>query len=324
MNHSTSENDRLLSLLADQATLGLEAPEQRELAALLDASQDASDLEPMELAAAAADLAFLGQVGGASSLEPMPAALMASISAEAQRFTTGVAPPADATRSAAPTLQLARGADDVPLAPRLAESVAFRAGSVGVGGSGGGGWGGAGTGAWMGWLAAAACLAVAGSVWMSRPAAGPSGPGLTVGSGASTGRSGSIIIESVLARADTLQIDWKPLPDATCQEKCAGRVIWNNELQQGWMVFKGLAANDPAQFQYQLWIFDKNQKHPIDGGVFDIAQARLNAAGEVEVPIRAAIKVSDPQAFAVTVEKPGGVVVSDQTRIAVLAPVSKG
>lgn len=316
MSHSTSENDRFLALLADQATLGLGASEQRELDALLGLSSEGSELEEMELAAAAADVAILARSGGLGTLDPMPAALAASIATEARRFMSGASPAAESTGSAAPALSLARASEDVPLAPRVTAPTSSRAAAGG--GSGG---------AWMGWLAAAACLAVAGSVWMSRPGTIPSGSGPLAGPGASTGtggEGGSIIIDSVVARDDTLQIAWKPLPDATCKEQCAGRVIWNNELQQGWMVFKGLAVNDPQQFQYQLWIFDKNQKHPVDGGVFDIAQARTNSAGEVEVPIKAAIKVADPQAFAVTVEKPGGVVVSDQTRIAVLAPVSKG
>ncbi|MFM9957923.1 MAG: anti-sigma factor domain-containing protein [Phycisphaerales bacterium] len=303
MNRPTSENDRFLTLLADQATMGVDAREAAELAALLDGSPEGTD-DAMELAAAAADVAMLMGSGGMSGLEPMPASLVASISTEARRFTSG----ANAEATAAPALALARTTYDAPLAPRMSAPVQGRAAS----GTG------AGVGAWMGWLAAAACLAVAASVWLARPGSTPTGTPI-----ARTGEK-SIIIDSVVARVDTLKIDWKPLPDATCKEQCAGRVIWNNELQQGWMVFKGLAVNDPGQFQYQLWIFDKEQKHPVDGGVFDIAQARINAAGEVEVPIKAAIKVTDPQAFAVTVEKPGGVVVSDQTRIAVLAPVSKG
>ena len=79
-----------------------------------------------------------------------------------------------------------------------------------------------------------------------------------------------------------------------------------------------MPVNEPSDEQYQLWIFDKNQdeKTPVDGGVFDIA-----SEGEVIVPIRAALKVRDPYLFAVTVEKPGGVVVSSRARLPLLGAV---
>ena len=71
--------------------------------------------------------------------------------------------------------------------------------------------------------------------------------------------------------------------------------------------------------QYQLWIFDAKQdeRYPIDGGVFDVDPQ----SGDVIVPIRAKLHVVDPKMFAVTVEKPGGVVVSSRDRIALLAKV---
>ena len=51
----------------------------------------------------------------------------------------------------------------------------------------------------------------------------------------------------------------------------------------------------------------------VDGGVFDVP-----ACGSVVLPIKAKLEVKQPTLFAVTVEKPGGVVVSDR-RIAILA-----
>jgi hypothetical protein len=50
--------------------------------------------------------------------------------------------------------------------------------------------------------------------------------------------------------------------------------------------------------------------------VFDVT-----SGGEVIVPIHAKLKVTKPTLFAVTVEKPGGVVVSKRERIVVLAKV---
>ena len=78
-----------------------------------------------------------------------------------------------------------------------------------------------------------------------------------------------------------------------------------------------MPPNDPSQEQYQLWIIDpERDAEPIDGGVFDVA-----SSGEVVVPIQAKLKVLKPAAFAITIEKPGGVVVSTQERLPLLAQV---
>ena len=121
----------------------------------------------------------------------------------------------------------------------------------------------------------------------------------------------------LLQRApDVVKFDWTPTVDQAATG-ATGDVVWSNQQQKGFMRFKGLAKNDPQTNQYQLWIFDAKQddRYPIDGGVFDISPA----TGDVIVPIRAAIRVAEPQMFAVTVEKPGGVVVSSRGRIAVTA-----
>ncbi len=86
---------------------------------------------------------------------------------------------------------------------------------------------------------------------------------------------------------------------------------------EGLLRFSGLAKNDPRGAQYQLWIFDKTRddKYPVDGGVFDVDQD----SGDVIVPISARLPVAQASLFAVTVEKPGGVVVSKRERIVVTA-----
>ncbi|MEM7228940.1 MAG: anti-sigma factor, partial [Planctomycetota bacterium] len=84
----------------------------------------------------------------------------------------------------------------------------------------------------------------------------------------------------------------------------------------------GLEANDPSVMQYQLWIFDaeRSADHPVDGGVFDIPAG----GGEVIVPIDPKLAVSDATLFAITVEQPGGVVVSARERIVLLAQPAQG
>jgi anti-sigma-K factor RskA len=99
-----------------------------------------------------------------------------------------------------------------------------------------------------------------------------------------------------------------------------GDVVWSPTRQQGYMRFRGLAANDPAVAQYQLWIFDaeRDAAYPVDGGVFDVP---ADAAGDVVVRIDPRLPVSRATAFAITVEKPGGVVVSSRKRLPLLAAV---
>ncbi len=109
------------------------------------------------------------------------------------------------------------------------------------------------------------------------------------------------------------RIDWSATGSNSAT---AGEVVWSDVLQRGFMVFEGLAPNDPSESQYQLWIFDTDagQAHPVDGGVFDIA-----VDGKVIVPIDARIPVVKAVMFAITEERPGGVVVSDRKRLPLLA-----
>lgn len=94
-----------------------------------------------------------------------------------------------------------------------------------------------------------------------------------------------------------------------------GKVIWSDALQEGYMTLTNLPVNDPAVKQYQLWIVDpKRDEKPVDGGVFDIP-----ATGTVVVPIRNPVAVNDPQAFVITMEQPGGVVVSKQQVVVAIA-----
>lgn len=122
--------------------------------------------------------------------------------------------------------------------------------------------------------------------------------------------------DQLLASAsDVTTIEWTATADPTATG-AKGDVVWSQKEQKGFMRFTGLAVNDIKTFQYQLWIFDKNRddKYPVDGGVFDVT-----STGEVIVPITAKIPVSEATLFAVTVEKPGGVVVSTRERIVVTA-----
>jgi anti-sigma-K factor RskA len=118
---------------------------------------------------------------------------------------------------------------------------------------------------------------------------------------------------------DTVRIVWSPfdLPDNPAEQPgVSGDVVWNDELQQGYLRFVGLDANDPAIEQYQVWVIDdRGLEQKVSGGVFN-----ATAEGEVIVPIKPGIDVRRVALFAVTIEEPGGTWVPDLRRRVVIAP----
>lgn len=156
----------------------------------------------------------------------------------------------------------------------------------------------------LAWLAAAACLLLALTTWA--PWRGkPLAPTLA------QQREELLRVES-----DVVNLPWTATKDPAAAN-ASGDVVWSNRAQRGFMRFRGLAANNPAQSQYQLWIFDadRDERYPVDGGVFDVDPS----TGDVIVAITPALRVARPTLFAVTVEKPGGVVVSTRERLPLLA-----
>ena len=115
---------------------------------------------------------------------------------------------------------------------------------------------------------------------------------------------------------DVVVIPWTATADPVATD-ASGDVAWSKSRQAGYMRFNGLLKNNPTQEQYQLWIFDPSQdkRYPVDGGVFNIDKA----IGESIIPISARLHLTGPTLFAVTIEKPGGVVVSDRKRLPLLA-----
>ncbi|MEL7447886.1 MAG: anti-sigma factor [Pseudomonadota bacterium] len=112
---------------------------------------------------------------------------------------------------------------------------------------------------------------------------------------------------ALLAVEGTVTVEWAP-PETADYASVRGDVVWNDERQEGYMLLSGMPVNDPGVTQYQLWVVDPaRDANPVDGGVFDIPAG----AREVIIPIDAKLAVRNPAAFAITREKPGGVVVSD-------------
>lgn len=282
LDSSDPRTERLLELLADRATTLLSESEEAELSELL--AEGGVHPDSIDLAAAALAAALVTS----ESTSPMPDSLRMAIEARASKDIalhrhTALASVNDAGR--------ARALEDVSAA-RTKSSTPLKI--------------------WSGWLAAAACLAIAVVVAFYRPSP-------VAGNGADP-RSLRRIVD---AASGTLIREWSPWPAKPEAEggiafdsasKVTGRVVWNQTLQKGYMVFSGLPKNPVSARQYQLWILDKKQQHPIDGGVFDVTDE-----GEVVVPIDAKIAVQEPVGFGITEEPFGGVVVSDQRRRVVVA-----
>ncbi len=171
---------------------------------------------------------------------------------------------------------------------------------------------------WLGWTAAlAACIALAVNIYItnSKPQQVAVNPVAVETPKVKT--PGELREELLRSTAGLIKANWAAGNVKELKE-ISGDVVWSDEKQQGYMRFKGLPANDKTKETYQLWIFDKTQDKatPIDGGTFDVAEN-----GEVIVPIDAKLKAVEPGMFAITVEKPGGVVVSKREKIAALATV---
>lgn len=282
--------DRLMDLLAEEATQGLSAAQQAELESLL-AQHPSVDADGLRLAAAAVELA-----SPPAPIEAMPASLRATLlSAGITEVEAAGASPADRIEQGR-TLKF----------PTAARPSAARA--------------------WGGWLAAAACLLLAAAGWwaaMNRaPGVGRSGPPGVV-------KAVPIAEFDALAKEPgTVRMSWSDWalndqPPTIAGVK--GEVVWNEARQTGYLLFDGLPKNDPTREQYQLWIVDARglfdptgQSARISGAIFDAVDGRF------AIPISPAIPVKGAGAFALTIEQPGGTWVSNMSRRVVIASKPSG
>lgn len=284
MNAAWLKDERFVDLLVKQATEGLSPAEQAEIDRLLAGHPDA-DRDIMARTAAAVTLAADFEE------EPLPRALRERLQADAARWLA------------------TRDSGVVDLAARREARVTSKASP-------------------LPWLAAAACLVLAVLGWWPRlredadpQQAAVVEPPVIEPAPAPTPTPAQEREQLLASGNAVVKSDWSGTEDPASQGM-SGDIVWDNTAKKGYLRFTGLAANDPAQSQYQLWIFDKQQdeRYPIDGGVFDIPAG----ATEVVVPIDAKIGVTEPVMFAVTVEKPGGVVVSAREHLVALAKVAAG
>lgn len=288
MSPSILGNDRLVELLVQRAIDGtLNADERVQLKQLL-AQEQYGDSDQIDQTAAALLIA------GAGDAEPLPAMLRNKLLQQADEFS------ASASHSAATNIPLMQRSQPAPKVPALpASGPAKRTIQL--------------PDAKVAWFAAAASLLLAIAGWWPRMTGEP-------GQSAKT-PTVQEQREQLAAKPSAIKRDWTATAAAAAQG-ATGDVVWDPESQTGYIRFSGLAPNDPRRQQYQLWIFDaaRGDKYPVDGGVFDIPAA----GGEVVVPIQARLPVRDAAMFAVTLERAGGVVVSEREHIVVLAKVASG
>ena len=171
---------------------------------------------------------------------------------------------------------------------------------------------------WFGWgIAAAACALLIANLWLTRFQNSPVVADLPKSIQTPTPEFSVIQKREqfLTTAADVIKTN---LVSPTGATNISGDVVWSNSLQKGYITFRGLPANDPNKSTYQLWVVDESQdpKTPIDCGIFDIRQS-----GEIIIPINAKLQVKNPKLFAVTEEKPGGVVVSKRDKLIVIAKV---
>jgi Anti-sigma-K factor rskA len=331
MTH-TIKIDRALALACDRALFGLDSDREVELVALL---PPGAHIDPgLELAAAAialseltideplprhlAERAFAAATGtqapmmGLSGTLAMPTPVRAGLPPKTMLLPQSEPPQSAALRAEGTSWSSpdsVHSVDSVHSAsqgvdPRLAEVVPIakaRRSNV------------------VPWLAAAACFGLAaGSLTYAGFRIGePTTAPVASVSAAVEKPSPAEARTRLLAEAtDVVRTAWGATGDDAGKGE-TGEVIWSNARQEGYMTFRTVATNDPKTSQYQLWIFDgeRDERYPVDGGVFDVDTSK----GEVTIPISAKVAVAKPTLFAVTVEKPGGVVVSKRERIVVLA-----
>jgi hypothetical protein len=291
-------DEAMVDLLIKQVTEGLSPDEQRALD-VFDSETASAYARDLERAAAAVTLAASAPPGGAKE-SPLPAGLADALAQQAAQHFASVDKVADIAAARSSKADQARAS--VTPAPR-----ANRYGGYG-------------------WLAAAACLVLAIFGWERSPSPPvipvaevptPS-PQIAASTVPPVPPTPAEERAALLAKSDSLKIPLSATKDPAAAG-LSGDVVWDPVTQRGFLHFAGLAANDPAVHQYQIWIFDagRDKRYPVDGGVFDVP---ANAA-EVVIPIRATLMVRKPAAFAVTVEKPGGVVVSGREHVVALGAI---
>jgi hypothetical protein len=285
---SPDAGDRVLDLLTEELSAGLSGEDAGELNRLLNQGLN-RDFESLEVAAAACAIAFGLSHDGADEAS-LPERVRERCLGASVAVRTESRPAARPMTVQPPPRLSFSPRSPAPAAPRRVFS--------------------------PGWLAAAACLVLAVTAWIDRGAQGVAAGPAPAGAADPVADRRAMLAEGT----DLVRWSWSAWDDR--YQGVSGDVVWSESRQEGYMELVGLPANDPGQNQYQLWIIESSRGEPlkvapVDGGVFDVPTQA--GPGGVVVPIAPKLLAKGVAAFAVTLEPPGGVVVSDQTRRVVIA-----
>lgn len=278
------DKEKMLDLLFAKATTGLSAEESEQLKELEEVFPELKDDYSFELAAAAIGLINL------KTDEPMPAHLHKKILADADKYI-------GSTKTETRNLESSENEEFQKTFTFEPKRSIWQS---------------------LGWVVAAlACIALAIVLWLPRnnptiEMAEIVPQQITPTPTPNLAEQRQQLIESA---NDVVQRNWSDF-DPKKPRNVQGDVVWSNAAQKGFIRFQNLPVNDKLKEAYQLWIFDETQKNPIDGGVFS-----ANEAGEIIIPIDAKLEVKKPTMFAVTAEKPGGVVVSELGKVMAVAKI---
>lgn len=272
----SSDSDRLLELLADQALVGLDADQQRELESLLQANAD------LDATALARTAALLDIAASAGDLQPLPEHLRDSILTKKQS-------------EFAPLATLAGGAqarNKVHWRELIAWMTAAACLLLAVF-------------AWSRWPAPNP----ASGPDINPPSVAGNNPLPTRirqpdDAQRRTATTIAEMREQLLVSADdVLHLQLVSNDDAEKAGVPGGDIVWSSRHQMGYLRLQRLANDEPEQRQYQLWIVgsDVSGNEIINAGVFSVDRN----TGELILPIQADQFVQQPKMFVVTVNSSG-------------------
>jgi hypothetical protein len=277
-------SDELIDLLIKDATEGLTEEEKKELNMLQYEFPD-FDVQFADDAVAALSLAMVGRG------ERLPRHLRDNILDAANAPNSMITEETEVA-----SFEAARQRQEARKQPkRQSRTISASAGSAG-------------------WWAAAAALVLAVAGWWPRLTTNPNQQMAAANQEPTR--------QELLASGHAIRASWTPA-DAEAQP-LVGDVVFDPVSQRGFLTFRGIPKNDPRLAQYQLWIVDAHRKQPepVDGGVFNVSGTPTTSGNDVVIPFEAKLPIGQPAAFVVTLEQPGGVVISKQEKVLALAKVT--
>ncbi|MGH7130926.1 MAG: hypothetical protein ACREJO_03155 [Phycisphaerales bacterium] len=301
LSDSDPRRQRAEELLLDRATVGLDAGEHAELELLCaELGLDADD-ESFDLAAAAFALA-------ATPHERMPAVLREKVAGAARSLSASDGGVSDAERR---ELKLV-GSEPMRIRPQPTrlELVTYK------------------LMAYSGWIAAAASLALATTIYFGRTPTGvPSrDPIAAVGAHSpppprTPAELAQATLDRILASESSNTIV-APLTEADGSSgppAPVGQVVWSGDSNEGVLLLANLPAIDTPGDAYQLWVVDalRDERFPVDAGTFHVEPGTSKGL----IQFSAKLPVAYPRAFAITIERAGGNVVSTQSPVVVGTPL---